>query len=1080
MPLPSLPCLTQILDNRWERLDCCVAQDGIGMERVRENLLIMVGPYGQWESSDVELSQRQKSDWTLDLFIVLGSQTAFFALGWIFFMKQLFRDYEVHQRAVQVFFSVTFALSCTMFELIIFEILGVLANSSRLLTWRVSLYAMLVLLICLIPLYFFYSLTRVIRIVPSSWTPQLTVVLWMLFVYLFWKLGDNFPIFSPKHGIFSIQQAISRLGVVGVTVIAFLSGFGAVNAPYTCMTIFMRPVTDEDIAQLERKLRQNMEMIVAKKRKLALKQIEMNRSQTEPVGLFKRVIGSFSAPNGGLRDQIGLLQTGGTSEYDRVEYSRTWQGIYFNIAGHFFSVYCIWKLFICTVNIVFDRVGKVDPITKGIEIVVKHFGYQIDVRFWSQQCSFLVIGLIAVTSIRGLLLTIAKFFNAISNRQSSNLIVLVLAHVMGMYFVSSVLLIRMNMPPEYRIIITEVLGELQFNFYHRCSMDQSEENLLGSVQGSRFYFNFDMDFTEFAPKTIPTNFKVKMEEKLSFNVRVPDNCALRVPFIELLKINCFVPLVNINKIVVELKKTHTEAQIQVVTSPIKIQFDDSSNSWASISAIRFRARRTDWTVGVHQSVVSLLLFVPYKINVLFNILLLLNDKNWVDVSSMDQSEENLLGSVQGSRFYFNFDMDFTEFCAQDYPDEFQKLLNGKVVQTLNDQSSILESLLPLDLSLELVTFELSAQLFPSLEVQSNWTERLSRENVKRRTWNLKVPFDPTNCTSSNSIGGQSAKDGDRFADTFSLPLPLLNSTGIYKSGRRPSFEVSISIGPIVHSFSTDLLNQVLLAQETLRTELMFLWKKLADEKWGTGKDSDHHQQQLPADQRETRLLFSIDEEQREFATFITQNIGKFVSSLIHTLSSITSLEEDVEEVSDEPEEEQDGLNQSSISSSDPNLLDPASFTVQHRFSAPLVAEVEDDAQQFRHRVHSLEKKMHEHAMLGSSLAGGSSGGGTPRAQLQKQQGSTAVKELLDMNIDVKVYIECGKCILRADPSKQLQQLDKTSFLPGHRRQFSAGTTSMTVDSTTQLSLPSVDARFIYTSDDAKMPLPQQMEKILAS
>uniref|UniRef100_A0A914HX46 Bridge-like lipid transfer protein family member 1 C-terminal domain-containing protein n=1 Tax=Globodera rostochiensis TaxID=31243 RepID=A0A914HX46_GLORO len=288
---------------------------------------------------------------------------------------------------------------------------------------------------------------------------------------------------------------------------------------------------------------------------------------------------------------------------------------------------------------------------------------------------------------------------------------------------------------------------------------------------------------------------------------------------------------------------------------------------------------------------------------------------------------------------------------------------------------------------------------------------------------------------------------------------------------------------------------------------------------------------------------------------LDNNIGKFVSSLIHTLTSITSLEEDVEEISDEPEEEQDGLNQSSISSSDPNLLNPVSFTVQHRFSAPPVAEVEDDAQQFRHRVHSLEKKMHEHAMLvadlancggvseltleterrklrqleqlhlrefrrlvvtklkghvsntkqhdsqrksaneepqqrkatprshllmrsleGSSLAGGSSGGGTPRAQLQTQQGSTVVKELLDMNIDVKVYIECGKCILRADPSKQLQQLDKTSFLPGHRRQFSAGTTSMTVDSTTQLSLPSVDARFIYTSDDAKMPLPQQMEE----
>lgn len=59
---------------------------------------------------------------------------------------------------------------------------------------------------------------------------------------------------------------------------AILSGFGAVNAPYTCMTIFMRQVSNEDIFQLERKLRQNLEMIVAKKRKLKIKEMEMSKS----------------------------------------------------------------------------------------------------------------------------------------------------------------------------------------------------------------------------------------------------------------------------------------------------------------------------------------------------------------------------------------------------------------------------------------------------------------------------------------------------------------------------------------------------------------------------------------------------------------------------------------------------------------------------------------------------------------------------------------------------------------------------------------------------------------------------------
>lgn len=91
-----------------------------------------------------------------DFLVVTVSQVLFFAGGWVFFMKKLFKDYEVHHLSVQLLFSITFSLSCTMFELIIFEILGFLDSSSRYLHWKLGLYAILFMLIVLLPFYIGY------------------------------------------------------------------------------------------------------------------------------------------------------------------------------------------------------------------------------------------------------------------------------------------------------------------------------------------------------------------------------------------------------------------------------------------------------------------------------------------------------------------------------------------------------------------------------------------------------------------------------------------------------------------------------------------------------------------------------------------------------------------------------------------------------------------------------------------------------------------------------------------------------------------------------------------------------------
>jgi len=137
-------------------------------------------------------------------------------------------------------------------------------------------------------------------------------------------------------------------------------------------------------------------------------------------------------------------------EKARIVFSKTWQGRFYNLLGYFFSGYCIYKIFMSIINIVFDRKVSIDPVSRGIGIVLRYMNVSIDVPFWSQQISFLLVGIIIATSIRGLLNYLMKFFYEYSSSVSSNNIVLLLAEIMGMYFVSAILLIRMSMPLEYR------------------------------------------------------------------------------------------------------------------------------------------------------------------------------------------------------------------------------------------------------------------------------------------------------------------------------------------------------------------------------------------------------------------------------------------------------------------------------------------------------------------------------------------------------------------------------------------------------------------------------------------------------
>jgi hypothetical protein len=67
--------------------------------------------------------------------------------------------------------------------------------------------------------------------------------------------------------LFSIRNFVSRVSLLGVMFMAVLSGFGAVNCPYEYLSVFWRRIAEEDIGFLEKRLRHNIDILLAKKKR---------------------------------------------------------------------------------------------------------------------------------------------------------------------------------------------------------------------------------------------------------------------------------------------------------------------------------------------------------------------------------------------------------------------------------------------------------------------------------------------------------------------------------------------------------------------------------------------------------------------------------------------------------------------------------------------------------------------------------------------------------------------------------------------------------------------------------------------
>lgn len=135
--------------------------------------------------------------------------------------------------------------------------------------------------------------------------------------------------------------------------------------------------------------------------------------------------------------------------------------------GLIYLLYCVYKTLLSSANIVLDRDPKTDPITRGFELTLIALGLELDAAFWGPLIGFILVGVLVFTSLRGFLLLVLAVFRSVASPLHADVWTLFLSAMCALYFVSSLLLMRMNLPPDRRALLTAVLGTSDIPFTHR-------------------------------------------------------------------------------------------------------------------------------------------------------------------------------------------------------------------------------------------------------------------------------------------------------------------------------------------------------------------------------------------------------------------------------------------------------------------------------------------------------------------------------------------------------------------------------------------------------------------------------------
>ncbi|KAK5677256.1 hypothetical protein LTS10_010445 [Elasticomyces elasticus] len=416
-------------------------------------------------------------------------------------------------------FATSIGLSAVLVELLLCEISDTLHPAARALALRVTLGGLLILSLLITPALELHGFVGSLTGAPSddASTRQKTkrqmrfiieTALFGSWLLAFWYLPqtsilrsalDKSTTSSDEIGGYShafTQACLERVGIIGIALMASLSGFAAISSLFQTFGVRHRIVSASDILRKEEGLRATESMLEGKQSRLRALQRKMSEpaaaaspSTSSPisplVNMGRSIAGAFRGASSDVQEvkalqlEISGLETmryhlssslsSARSQHETQQLSRTARGRALAVANTVFACYCAYRILSASFSSIRrfaqpDRsFATADPINNFLALLTTHWDSDLDRAAWSRQISFLLSGVMLLASFNAVLQTFRLFSRFtpmlhFSGAASSTSLPLIISQVAGTYVISSALLLRSNLPEEVGGVISEALG----------------------------------------------------------------------------------------------------------------------------------------------------------------------------------------------------------------------------------------------------------------------------------------------------------------------------------------------------------------------------------------------------------------------------------------------------------------------------------------------------------------------------------------------------------------------------------------------------------------------------------------------